>query len=122
MEYYSFDLKPQPERKRKTKTKVERLHKYPMIAPEEYQSDDRPQEDQPTSRGHWEKSPVTGNWTFIRDQQPRPTGPIVVHLPVKPAHVPAPNMKPMVIPAPKPIRITRQHRARAGGITRRGDR
>ena len=122
MEYYSFSPQPEPEH-RKAKPKKERLYKYPMIEPDKHMSEDRPPEDQPTKTGHWEKSPVTGQWTFIHDQQPTPTGPIVIRAKVLPGHVPAPDMKVPVMPAPRPIRIIRQHSAKRGaGITRRSNR
>jgi hypothetical protein len=120
MEYYGFDLKPQPEHRRKAKAK-------PKVIPDHITDVGNMKAQEvtqpaPVQNGHWQRNAVTGNWTFIRDQQPRPTGPIMVRMPIKPAHIPAPNMKAMVQPAPRPIRITAQHRTRRGGLTRRNDR
>ena len=83
-----------------------------------------PQQEQPVNHaGRWIQDPVTKQWVFQKATQPIiAKSPIVVRMPVRPAHVPAPNMKAMVQPAPRPIRITAQHRTRRGGLTRRNDR
>jgi hypothetical protein len=80
---------------------------------------------QPVQGGHWEQNPLTGAWVFVKSQQPQPLvkPPIVVHFPVKPGMVPAPNMKPVPVQQVRPVKVTRQHFTRRGtGITRRSDR
>jgi hypothetical protein len=102
---------PRKERKAKPRTKV---------APQQPVT---PQQEAPVVNpaGRWVQ--VNGRWVFQKAVQPTVVrSPIVIHARVLPGHVPAPDMKVPVLPAPKPTRFTQPHRTRRGGITRRGDR
>jgi hypothetical protein len=113
---YAFGFGGQaPRKERKAKPRVK-------AAPQQAVT---PLEEAPVvnTAGRWIQDPVTKQWVFQKATQPIiAKSPIVVRMPVRPAHVPAPNMKAMVQPAPRPIRITAQHRTRRGGLTRRNDR
>ena len=82
-----------------------------------------PQQEAPVVNpaGRWVQ--VNGKWVFQKGQPTVLRSPIVIHARVLPGFVPAPETKAPVMPAPRPVRIVRQHSAKRGpGLTRRPDR